>query len=106
MSGWLKTCVLHSVTVERDERGVAQEVPANRRVRCNPFTMGAQSYYQAANAGIHPVAVIQLFKCDYRGERLVTYDGAKLTVDRVDASSADYVVLTLTERLADHGKQT
>ena len=103
MSRWLKTCVLHSVTVERDSRGVAQETSADRLVCCNPFSMGAQAYYQAANAGINPAAVIQLHKCDYRGERLVTYDGAKLNVQRIDASSPDFVVLTLTERLADHG---
>ena len=103
MSRWLKTCILHTVGTERDARGVAHEVYTGRRVRCNPFSMGAQAYYQAANAGIQPTAVIQLFKCDYHGERLVTYDGAKHEVGRVDASSPDYVVLTLTERLADHG---
>ena len=103
MSRWLKTCVLHGTTITRDARGVASEESASRRVCCNPFSMGAQSYFQAANAGIHPVAVIQLFKCDYRGERLVEYDGAMLNVERCDASSPDYVVLTLTERLADHG---
>ena len=103
MSRWLKTCVLHGVTVTRDSRGVATETKTTRRVRCNPFGMGAQSYYQAANAGIRPVATIQLYKCDYRGERLVTYDGATLNVERVDTSSPDFVVLTLTERLAEHG---
>ena len=103
MSRWLSTCILHSVTVERDTRGVAHETSLDRRVTCNPFSMGAQAYYQAANAGINPVAVIQLHKCDYRGERLVTYNGVKLTVGRVEASSPDFVVLTLTERLADHG---
>ena len=104
MSRWLKTCLLHAVTVTRDARGVPTEVTRSRRVCCNPFSMGAQSYYQAANAGIRPVAVIQLHKCDYHGERLVTYEGARLNVERVDTSSTDYVVLTLTERMADHGQ--
>jgi len=105
MSRWLNTCLLHSSKVERDSRGVPQSIKTPpRRVCCNPFSLGAQSYYQAANAGVHPIAVIQLHKCDYRGERLVTYNGAKLNVDRVDASSPDFVVLTLTERLAEHGK--
>ena len=103
MSGWLKTCILHPSSVTRDSRGVAQEQQDGRRVCCNPFSMGAQSYYQAATAGVHPVAVIQLHRCDYRGERTVTYDGARLHVERVDTSSADYVVLTLTERMAERG---
>lgn len=104
MSRWLKTCVLQSVTTKRDPRGVATEVTSERRVCCNPFSMGAQSYYQAANAGIHPVSVIQLHKCDYKGERAVIYDGALLDVERIEATSPDYVRLTLVERLADHGK--
>ena len=103
MSGWLKTCILHPTSVTRDSRGVAQDADGMRRVCCNPFSMGAQSYYQAASAGVHPVAVIQLHRCDYHGERIVTYDNAKLYVERVDASSPDFVVLTLTERLAERG---
>ena len=104
MSRWLRTCTLHSSQVTRDARGVPTEHTTNRLVCCNPFSMGAQSYYQAANAGIRPIAVIQLHKCDYQGERLVTYEGARLNVERVDTSSTDYVVLTLTERMADHGQ--
>ena len=103
MSRWLRTCILHSSQVTRDARGVPTEHTTDRLVCCNPFSMGAQSYYQAANAGIRPVAVIQLHKCDYQGERLVTYEGARLNVERVDTSSTDYVVLSLTERMADHG---
>lgn len=103
MSRWLRTCTLHSSQVTRDARGVPTEHTTDRLVCCNPFSMGAQSYYQAANAGIRPVAVIQIHKCDYHGERLVTYEGARLNVGRVDTSSTDYVVLTLTERMADHG---
>ena len=103
MSGWLKTCVLVQIETERDEYGVATEHKAKRRVRCNPFSMGAQSFYAAATSGVHPVATIQLYKCDYRGERTVEYDGATLNVDRVDASSPTFVVLTLTERVGERG---
>lgn len=103
MSRWLKTCKLVSTAVTRDSRGVATETRSERVVVCNPFSMGSQTYFQAQNAGIHPVAVIQLHKCDYLGERAVIYDGALLDVESVDASSPDYVRLTLTERLADHG---
>lgn len=103
MSRWLNTCLLHETTNTRDARGVPTEQERPRRVTCNPFTMGMQSYFQASSAGVHPVAVLQLWKCDYRGERLVTYNGQKLAVTRVDASSPDFVVLTLSERMADRG---
>jgi len=103
MSRWLKTCMLVQVVPARDEYGVATEYKIRRRVRCNPFSMGAQSFYAAATSGVHPVATIQLYKCDYRGERTVEYDGATLNVDRVDASNPTFVVLTLTERVGERG---
>lgn len=103
MSRWLKTCMLVQVVPARDEYGVATEYKIRRRVRCNPFSMGAQSFYAAATSGVHPVATIQLYKCDYRGERTVEYDGATLNVDRVDTSSPTFVVLTLTERVGERG---
>lgn len=103
MSRWLKTCKLISITNVRDEYGVPHERETARLVRCNPFSMGMQAYYRAANSGVHPVATIQLYKCDYNGERLVEYEGQRLSVDRIDGSSPDFVALTLTERLGEHG---
>ena len=103
MSRWLKTCRLVGTSVERDSRGIATETRTERTVACNPFNVSQQTYFAAENAGIHLVATIQLHKCDYQGERAVIYDGALLDVESVDASSPDYVRLTLTERLADHG---
>ena len=105
MSRWLKTCKLVRASVTRDNRGIATETREERTVVCNPFTMAQQTYYAAENAGIHPVATIQIHKCEYNGERAVIYDGALLEVERVDATSPDYVRLTLVERLADHGKE-
>lgn len=55
-----------------------------RNVFCNVFSMGDAAYYAAAAAGIHPEAVLQIRKCAYNGERLVEFDGARLTVARVD----------------------
>lgn len=104
MSRWLKTCKLVGTSVERDNRGVATETTTERTVVCNPFSMAQQTYFAAQNAGIRPVATIQIHKCEYNGERAVIYDGALLDVERVDATSPDFVRLTLVERLADHGK--
>ena len=103
MARWLKTCKLIQIVNVRDEYGVPHESETERLVRCNPFTMGMQAYYRAANSGVHPVATIQLWKCDYHGERLVEYEGARLSVDRIDGGSPDYVTLTLVERLGEHG---
>lgn len=103
MSMWAGTCQLIAQTVTRDERGVQQTVETKRKVFCNVFSMGNAAYYAAAAAGVHPKAVLQIRKPYYRGEQLVEFGGVRLTVDRADSSSPDYVVLTLTERMADHG---
>ena len=103
MARWLKACTLVGVEVTRDERGVAQERKVRRFVRCNPFNMGAAAFYAAAAAGIHPSTVLQLYKCDYHGERTVEYEGATLNVERIDATSPTFVVLTLAEKVGERG---
>ena len=103
MARWLKTCKLVTIANDRDEYGVPHERYEKRLVRCNPFSMGEQSYYSAATSGVHPIATLQLYKCDYHGERLVEYEGQVLSVDRIDASSPDFVRLTLAERIGEHG---
>lgn len=102
MSMWAGTCQLISKTVKKDEYGVQQVEETKRNVFCNVFSMGYAAYYAAA-AGIHPEAVLQIRKCAYNGERLVEFDGARLTVARIDRSSPDYVRLTLTEVVGDRG---
>ena len=103
MARWLKTCSLVQTVTTRDARGVEHVSKTRRTVRCNPFHMGANAYYAAAASGVHPVSTIQLYKCDYQGERIVELDGETLNVDRVDGSSPTFVVLTLTERTGDRG---
>ena len=91
MSMWAGTCQLIAKTVKKDEYG------------CNVFSMGDAAYYAAADAGVHPEAVLQIRKSAYEGERLVEFDGARLTVARVDRSSPDFVRLTLAEVVGDRG---
>lgn len=87
MSMWAGTCQLIAKTVKKDEYGVQQTEETKRKVFCNVFSMGDAAYYAAAAAGVHPEAVLQIRKSAYEGERLVEFDGARLTVARVDRSS-------------------
>ena len=92
MSMWAGTCQLIAKTVQKDEYGVQQTEETKRKVFCNVFS-----------AGVHPEAVLQIRKSAYEGERLVEFDGARLTVARVDRSSPDFVRLTLAEVVGDRG---
>lgn len=103
MSMWAGTCYLISKTVEKDEFGVQKTKEARRMVFCNVFSLGDAAYYAAAAAGIHPEAVLQIRKSAYDGERLVEFDGVRLTVARVDRSSPDFVRLTLAEVVGERG---
>ena len=103
MSMWAGTCQLISKTVDRDEYGVQQTREMKRKVFCNVFTVADAAYYAAAAAGVHPEAVLQIRKSAYDGERLVEFDGVRLTVARVDRSSPDFVRLTLSEVVGERG---
>ena len=100
MSMWAGTCQLITKAVKKDEYGVQQVQETKRKVFCNVFSMGDAAYYAA---GIHPEAVLQIRKSAYNGERLVEFEGARLTVARVDRSSPDFVRLTLSEVVGDRG---
>lgn len=104
MSWWAGTCNLVVKTVVKDSFGVQKdaEVPGET-IPCNVYSMGTNAYMTAAAAGVHPVAVLQIRKAAYNGERLVDFNGDRLQVYRVDSSSPDFVKLTLTERIGDRG---
>ncbi len=103
MSMWSSSCRLIGIRVKRDEFGVETEREHPRRVQCNVFNISDSAYYAAATVGIHPEAVLQVRRAAYRGERLVEFDGRRLSVERVDRSSPDFVRLTLAEAVGDRG---
>lgn len=103
MSMWAGTCQLVAKKVTKDEYGVQKTEETKRRVACNVFSMGDAAYYAAAAAGIHPIAVLQVRRAAYGGERLVDFGGARLSVERVDRSSPDFVRLTLAEVVGARG---
>lgn len=103
MSMWAGTCSLIEETPVRDSRGVITAKTTSRSVPCNVYSIGDAAYFAARSAGIRPEAVLQLRKCLYHGERLCEFEGIVYAVERVNRSSADFAVLTLTERVADRG---
>ena len=97
MSMWAGVCQLVGQATTRDKRGVASVVETRRQVACNVFEISAASYYAASAAGIRPQAVIEMRRCAYGGERIVEFEGALLSVERVQRTP-DNVRLTLVER--------
>ena len=94
--------MLMSTTYVSDDNDVQQPVTTERKVYANQMSMGASAFYAAAQAGIHPSAVLQVRRCDYEGETTLVFDGTRLSVSRV-AKTPDYVTLTCEEVTSDRG---
>lgn len=101
MSRYDAICALVAETMAKDSKGIVKATETSRNVFCNVFSMGDAAFYSAVAAGIHPDARLQIRKADWQGERKVVFDGVDYYVSRVDRTSPDYVVLTLTERMGD-----
>ena len=101
MSRYDAVCELVTEHKVKDSRGVVQTTETRRDAFCNVFSMGDAAFYAAVAAGIHPDARIQVRKADYEEERLVVLDNVTYYVSRVDRTSPDFVVLTLSERIGD-----
>lgn len=97
---WAGTCQLIKERRARDKRGVVSANPTRREVPCNVRSISQSAYYAASAAGIKPQAVIELRACAYRGETLVRFNGALLSVERVERTP-DNVRLTLVERVGN-----
>ena len=93
---------LLTTTITYDSDDVPHTGTSERTVYANERSMGASAYYAAAQAGIHPSAVLQIRRCDYKDETKLTYLGKKMSVSRVQRTP-DYVVLTCEEATSDRG---
>lgn len=100
MSMWAGMCQLVGETQTRDKRGVVSTQQTFRDVPCNVFSISAAAYYAASAVGIKPQAVLELRACAYHGETLVRFNGALLSVERVERKP-DNVRLTLVERVGN-----
>lgn len=101
MSNWSSVCDLVKQVTVKDSRGVSKIEETPRTVCCNVQSIGNVTYYTAVAAGIQPEAMLQIRKCDYDGERLVVWEGDRYSVTRINRTSPDFVVLTLTAKVGD-----
>jgi len=97
---WNETCVLDGKAYTPDEEGVMQVDDTLKEVFCNPFAIGAQSWYSMHEMGISPSAEIQVRTCDYEGERDVLYRGMWYSVEAV-VESGDFTRLVLRHQMSD-----
>ena len=97
---------LHSVITgtDYDEDGNPIETPVQREILCAKGAVTRYDYYQAATVGLKAQAVIYVIPDDYQGERICTFEGKTLTVERdypYEEGGILYTELTLTDRIGD-----
>ena len=102
MARYAAMVTLVTTTTTYDDLGVPTTAPTERKVYANEMSMGATAYYAAAQAGVHPSAVLQVRRCDYKDEASIRYLGKTLSVTRVQRTP-DFVVLTCEEATSDRG---
>lgn len=101
MSRWAGICALVAFVTERDELGVQRKKECSRRVPCNVYSISQQAYYAAAQSGVRPMAVLEVRRCAYSGEKVCEYGGVRYTVDSAVLSGADTMRLTLVEKVGN-----
>ena len=102
MARYAAVATLLATTTTYDDLGVPSTTPTERKVFANEMSMGATAYYAAAQAGVHPSAVLQVRRCDYKDETKLRYGGKTLSVTRVQRTP-DFVTLTCEEVTSDRG---
>lgn len=102
MARYAAMVTLVTTTTTYDDLGVPTTAPTERKVYANEMSMGATAYYAAAQAGVHPSAVLQVRRVDYQGETKLKFDGKTLSVTRVQRTP-DFVTLTCEEATSDRG---
>lgn len=97
---WNETCVLVGKSYEPDEEGVLQVTDVKTEVFCNPYTVGALTWYSLGEMGISPSAEVQVRTCDYNGERDVFYRGKWHSVEELH-EQGDFTRLVLRHQMSD-----
>ena len=97
---WNETCVLCAKAYTPNDEGVLEVADTKIEVFCNPFTVGAQTWYSMREMGISPSAEIEVRTCDYSGERDLLYRGKWYSVEGV-SEAGDFTRLILRHQMSD-----
>lgn len=95
--------IAETITVNDIGQEVKEETA--RQVFCQTRSITRSEFYDAANAGLKPEAVLILSTAyDYQGEKLVEWGGERYTVMRTyQAPDSDALELTIQQEVANYG---
>lgn len=90
------------ITQEYTEDDIGQDIPADkkRRVFANPFSVGTEEYYAAAQAGLRPDCELQMRTDEYNGEKFLEYKEDRYKVERT-REGGEYIRLICRQVSSD-----
>lgn len=103
MARWLSTCTLVKKDFTFDEEGVQRRVDTCTEVFCNEFSIGHSTWSSMYEMGISADAELQIWDCDYEGQKDVVYGGEWYSVERAynDKSNPDCKRIVLRRQASD-----
>lgn len=95
--------LIRKITNSFDKYGNAQQVREERTVYVMPRGIYSSEFYDAAQLGLKPSVTLTLAnRADYKGEKVLEYDGKLYNVIRVDWNAQrDAISLVCEERTGD-----
>lgn len=100
MTRWSETVELIGITETLNDEGSPIEERIVRKIYCNPFTIGANTWLAARSAGLHADAEIEVRSNEYFGEQAAKYRGIEFEVERVN-NTGEFTRLILARRLSN-----
>ena len=97
---WNETCILVAKEYAPDDEGVMVVTDHRRKVFCNAFMVGLQTWSSMYEIGVSVDARLQVRTIDYKGERDVCYRDVWYSVETVQ-EQGDLTTLVLRHQKSD-----
>lgn len=89
---------LISETWQQDAYGIAQPTEKERKVYANVRSVTFSEFFDGGRNGLNPELVFTVFSADYKGEKIVGYNGMRYTIYRTYLGRNDTLELSAERR--------
>ena len=97
--------ILQSMTREQDETGVWREAFTPRQVFCQVHSITRNEFFQAGRNGLNPSYMFTVFRADYEGEVICSFEGKDYAIYRTFLPEReDYIELYAERQGGANGK--
>lgn len=88
-----------------DEFGVSMKTRIYRDVFCNVSSVTATEFFEGGRSGLNPAFRMTMFAGDYKGEKMLEYNGLTYAIYRTYLKTTDTIELYVERKGGTNGKQ-